>query len=226
MSGELSKNLRRLEQFLLGEALNDDAMLLSELDGFLAAVIVCPDRIAPSEWLPVIWGDEGPVFETERQAQTVTGLIMGHYNDIIGQLDRGRYRPIYDIDLDETVLWELWIEGYWRAMRLRPKAWSNLAQDEDEDLQRALFVLTRLGEFAEHPDDFEPMEFDEELEGLAPDMIVSHVEILHRFTRARSNPSVTPANEIQAKVGRNDPCPCGSGKKFKKCCLNGPSSRG
>jgi uncharacterized protein YecA (UPF0149 family) len=20
------------------------------------------------------------------------------------------------------------------------------------------------------------------------------------------------------KVGRNDPCPCGSGKKFKKCC--------
>jgi len=24
----------------------------------------------------------------------------------------------------------------------------------------------------------------------------------------------------QAKVGRNDPCPCGSGKKFKKCCRN------
>jgi hypothetical protein len=22
------------------------------------------------------------------------------------------------------------------------------------------------------------------------------------------------------KVGRNDPCPCGSGKKFKKCCAN------
>ncbi len=22
----------------------------------------------------------------------------------------------------------------------------------------------------------------------------------------------------QAKAGRNDPCPCGSGKKFKKCC--------
>jgi uncharacterized protein YecA (UPF0149 family) len=21
------------------------------------------------------------------------------------------------------------------------------------------------------------------------------------------------------KVGRNDPCPCGSGKKFKKCCM-------
>lgn len=27
-----------------------------------------------------------------------------------------------------------------------------------------------------------------------------------------------PAQRTAAKVGRNDPCPCGSGKKFKKCC--------
>lgn len=26
------------------------------------------------------------------------------------------------------------------------------------------------------------------------------------------------------KIGRNDPCPCGSGKKYKKCCLNKPKS--
>jgi uncharacterized protein YecA (UPF0149 family) len=25
---------------------------------------------------------------------------------------------------------------------------------------------------------------------------------------------------LQKKLGRNDPCPCGSGKKYKKCCLN------
>ena len=24
--------------------------------------------------------------------------------------------------------------------------------------------------------------------------------------------------EVEKKVGRNDPCPCGSGKKYKKCC--------
>ena len=27
----------------------------------------------------------------------------------------------------------------------------------------------------------------------------------------------TPQQKV-AKAGRNDPCPCGSGKKFKKCC--------
>ena len=24
----------------------------------------------------------------------------------------------------------------------------------------------------------------------------------------------------KTKIGRNDPCPCGSGRKYKKCCLN------
>jgi preprotein translocase subunit SecA len=27
-------------------------------------------------------------------------------------------------------------------------------------------------------------------------------------------------NVGEKKVARNDPCPCGSGKKYKKCCLN------
>ena len=27
-----------------------------------------------------------------------------------------------------------------------------------------------------------------------------------------------PQPEKQKKVGRNDPCPCGSGKKYKNCC--------
>jgi hypothetical protein len=35
-----------------------------------------------------------------------------------------------------------------------------------------------------------------------------------------SRPSLyDPASNPFRKVGRNDPCPCGSGKKFKKCCL-------
>jgi hypothetical protein len=31
---------------------------------------------------------------------------------------------------------------------------------------------------------------------------------------------VGPIDHGHPKVGRNDPCPCGSGKKFKKCCMN------
>lgn len=30
---------------------------------------------------------------------------------------------------------------------------------------------------------------------------------------------IAPFVRSGPKVGRNDPCPCGSGKKYKKCCL-------
>ena len=43
------------------------------------------------------------------------------------------------------------------------------------------------------------------------------------LSAARPRPSSGPASSSgpaarRVKVGRNDPCPCGSGKKFKKCC--------
>ena len=33
-----------------------------------------------------------------------------------------------------------------------------------------------------------------------------------------SNPPLFPEPERRTKIGRNEPCPCGSGKKYKKCC--------
>ena len=37
--------------------------------------------------------------------------------------------------------------------------------------------------------------------------------------RPASRPRVVPVKRGKAKIGRNAPCPCGSGKKYKKCCL-------
>jgi preprotein translocase subunit SecA len=37
-----------------------------------------------------------------------------------------------------------------------------------------------------------------------------------RRLHSSAAPALAPA--MKAKVGRNDPCPCGSGKKYKKCC--------
>jgi uncharacterized protein len=31
---------------------------------------------------------------------------------------------------------------------------------------------------------------------------------------------------MDSKVGRNDPCPCGSGKKYKQCCMKHPQATG
>jgi preprotein translocase subunit SecA len=36
--------------------------------------------------------------------------------------------------------------------------------------------------------------------------------------RSPDAPVIEPIHNRQPRVGRNDPCPCGSGKKYKKCC--------
>lgn len=48
--------------------------------------------------------------------------------------------------------------------------------------------------------------FSGELTNVSKEAVISQVE----------NPAEAAA--FRWKVGRNDPCPCGSGKKFKKCC--------
>src|ERR1035438_6953463 len=61
------------------------AMNLEHLDGFLSALICCPDLVPPSEYLPVIWGDN-IVLEDEFSAKPILeeflSLIMRHWNAI------------------------------------------------------------------------------------------------------------------------------------------------
>ena len=64
MDNGISENLQALDTFLLTGNVCEDTMLLSELDGFLAGVIVCPDLIMPSTWMPAIWAGEPPVSMT------------------------------------------------------------------------------------------------------------------------------------------------------------------
>jgi uncharacterized protein len=219
MGSNLTKTLRQLEDFLLSDTVTDDCMTLSELDGFLAGVIICPDLIMPSEWIPMIWGGEGPVFETMEQAQDINDAIMGLYNEIIRQLDQRQYEPIFDVDsrTDET-LWELWIIGFYEALTLRPDAWLPFGRGK---AHKALSTFMRLHQMAATPRaELDPMDMDEELERLALDLIPFSVEELHRERLAHAGSVKQPANQNFQKVGRNDPCPCGSGKKFKKCCLH------
>lgn len=75
-------------------------MVVSQIDGYLAGIVVCPDLIMPGEWLPVIWRTDGdePVFHNARQAEKLMGLIMEHYNSTIADIDAGRYAPVFDVD--------------------------------------------------------------------------------------------------------------------------------
>jgi uncharacterized protein YecA (UPF0149 family) len=42
-------------------------------------------------------------------------------------------------------------------------------------------------------------------------------------TRVKRGDRTIGDKQLVEKLGRNDPCPCGSGKRFKRCCLRGGS---
>jgi uncharacterized protein len=48
--------------------------------------------------------------------------------------------------------------------------------------------------------------------------IEANLPAIHRFWLPRRSSAVETIRREEPKVGRNDDCPCGSGKKFKKCC--------
>jgi len=220
MNKPLARRLQRLDHFLSRLDAGDDTMLLTELDGFVAGVVVCPDLIMPSEWLEVVWGEDGPCFESERQAQEILGLIMEHYNQVLRQLARpGRYQPILSQDIDGSVLWELWASGFHKAVRLRPGLWTAFSDMGDRNVSRSLVSLIRIAEIADGDGDASS-DLDKLLQDRAPDLIGTSLETLHQARLDLQSATAGPVRPAPNLVGRNDPCPCGSGKKFKKCCLH------
>ena len=218
-----SPRLRRLDAALADLAAESDAMMISDLDGYLAGVIVCPELILPGEWLPPVWGNgaDGSLFADEREARWYAELVMEHYNAVVRTLnkDAGRYAPFLEVDArHDEVMWELWIEGFAQAMALRPDSWGAIVASGDGEALAALAGMTTLVLIAHDECDLDRAVIDQLTEA-APDMLGPWVAALNTWRLARHAAAPTPAAAARAaKVGRNDPCPCGSGRKFKKCC--------
>jgi len=211
--------LDELDQLLLAQG--DDCMLLTQLDGFLTGVIVSPDLIVPSQWLKTIWaGDDGegiPTFADAGGMQHFIDLVMHRYHEILASLAQpGTFEPVLEIDTrtDET-LWEMWIEGFGQAMDISPAGWLRVLADDDTGCRAAIEGVRTLRAFADRTQKLTRAEEDR-WDTEAPDLIPIWVEMLHQW-RLENDPH-RPSSIKRQKIGRNDPCPCGSGRKYKKCC--------
>ena len=59
--------------------------------------------------------------------------------------------------------------------------------------------------------------------GIVSIAVQHEIEHLSGMTIDKKHGSIEKTIAGSVNVGRNDPCPCGSGKKYKKCCLGKPS---
>lgn len=223
--GQSDQDLDRLNLLLHALPVENMPMTLSELDGFVTGILACPDIILPSEWLPLVWGETGEAdFPDQKTAEDTIGAVMAHYNAVAESMTRSLcVEPIYEVDpnSDET-MWEPWIDGFTRAMGLRPDAWSRLLDAADEETQATMVFMKALQDIYTGKSKFTDEEIDE-IDVEALDLIPNCVAtILHesRPELAGNAPANLPGQPFKAgpRPGRNDPCPCGSGRKYKQCC--------
>lgn len=210
--------LDELEDFLSSEAAGEEAMDLSMLDGFVTALAVGPVAIPAERWLPVVF-DEEPAWASEAQRERITALILRHANATQLYLhdEPDAFEPLlYEREQEgRTVqIIDEWCTGFVQGMVLDEPAWQPLLEaEEGDDLLYAILLFgTEAGwdELRSHP------ELEARQEEFAASLGDDVIGIHDWWEPVRKSASTVRRDE--PKVGRNDLCPCGSGRKFKKCC--------
>lgn len=207
-----------LDQFLMSDATNDEAMDISMQDGFLTALAIAPNNLPPSRWMPVIWG--GPMtWESETVAKRMMSLLFRHANDVLFTLRShpDEFEPLlYERDHqgEKIPIIDEWCSGFVKGMALDEEAWRPLLEsDEGGDM---LFPIMLYGTEA----GWEQLRDDPSLEARHDEFVAalgeSVIAIMDWWLPTRKAQSTIRREE--PKTGRNDLCPCGSGKKFKQCC--------
>ena len=210
------------------------------LDGYLCGVIVQPVLLEPATWLAHVFDFDGtPLPESVDSAwlERTTALVMrrhaallraivedGWFDPLVLEFDEDHPRaPLAEGEVDPTeglnaVSQSLmpWVAGFHHAATTFP----DLQEMPDEAVMSALARLYR----------HLPAESDEEREIVATldrehplatlddamEELVVTIADLHDLTQDERY-KVETVRRDAPKVGRNDPCPCGSGKKFKQC---------
>lgn len=168
-----------LENFLSSEQVPEESMTLSELDGFLTALAVGPEVVPPSEWLPVVWQGEGPIFDSSAEVERVLGLILALNARIVEDIQKDELSPMFNIEVQddgsELMTPDAWCWGFMHGVMLREDAWKPLLDSEDGELLDPIAMIAgggrQLPEFAEiqnSPEDYE--EFLDMISGSALDI--------------------------------------------------------
>lgn len=220
------KEFDELDQFLLSERCPDDAMTMDALHGYLTAIAIGPEEIMLAEWLPHVWGEgrQTPKFNNEKQYERIVSLIVRFLNEIVITLEVApkEFEPLFctqNIDGETLIDGEAWAFGFYEGLELRLDAWSAIWQSSHAALMRPFYLLG-----ADEIDESEVELADDEKKRhkLSIEMEANILEIQRFWLPLRKSTVATVRHETPPP-GRNGECPCGSGKKFKKCCGAGPT---
>ena len=231
-----SLNPGALQTFLAHPSRPAGTLRYHEVQGFLFAVASAPELILPSEWQPIIFGDKDAEFASLDEAQEILGQITALYNSINAAVLNPPTRLPADCSLCDEVQANFnddapiaqWSRGFLRGHQWLEELWEEYVPETlDEEFGATMMTLSffssrELAEgFRSEMTALNPSlhAVAETMRRVFPDAVSQYAHIGRSIaTVMTEHDAEAPEPTRAAKVGRNAPCPCGSGKKYKQCC--------
>jgi len=194
------------------------------IDGYLTAILLNPTPQRPSDFLPKFWDRKeqySPAWEDENDAVFFTDFLLAVHNKIADDLQRRALDPMleYDNGNKNCPLYITWISGFLHGFH----AWHGDGELDNDDLPeledsiifnlfQILLIESNASESNERP----------KTRSIVKDLKTA---IYKLFKQNQTDLADNPFNPLastkrEPKISRNSPCPCGSGKKYKRCCMN------
>lgn len=207
---------QRLMALLDAKAENHGTMRCDEVQAFMMALLSGPDTLTPNDWLPEILGEES-LFEAKERTE-IERLVLALAADLRMKLNEKMLPDlwVYEDGAGQPDF-NTWCNAYLYALDVVPTDWFEaLNQEEFEDLFYPIMALGGIYDEEDGEDSINLYLTEKELTELESEL--PHVLLdIYWYWQAVINKPQTFRRSGQ-KVGRNDPCPCGSGKKAKSCC--------
>jgi len=210
-------------------------MGLNMLSGFLFGVCCAPELIAEDEWLPLIFDSQPAAYGADEEALIVP--LIRELHEAFGEQVKNHLvalpvgceplEPPMD-NLQPEAPFSQWCAGYMSAHDWLEELWLEYVPEEAQDELTSMVVVLSFfasealakAYYAELRDN------DAQFEEIATQVLQLHRDAMCEYA-AMGRTLQQAMEKIRAekpmpvtrnKVARNEPCPCGSGKKFKKCC--------
>lgn len=226
------EELAELEQLTFSEQYPENGMTIEATDGLMCALALAAARLDPSDFLPLIFGGEAPAFADKAVGERYFHLLLRRWIDINNQFwgdSEYLYTPILmEAGDDESWNAEMqqqleasygagWAEGFSAGVEFLATDYEAAGNNNEgiEDLLLAIFSLGHGKDPRSDNPDESPLRYDQR-KAIAESLPMQLQTASEYFAEHPSSWRKQPVRV--EKIGRNDPCPCGSGKKYKKCC--------
>jgi yecA family protein len=206
--------------------------------GFVLAVASSPEKLSPVEWQPLLFkNNKLPDFSSPELGRTFTFNIRSLWNELNHQLNNEMIvLPVACDYSSETGANEaliaycsgylkgyIWLKDVWEHAISKPETADSKADMMIKMLVFALMIFSNSEAVAKSRQDNQASMSADQAWKLLPTLLTSvgiNGQAINEIAKLTTEQNAK-LNAVQPipKIRRNDPCYCGSGKKYKKCCL-------